>query len=317
MQDKSINEFRMNFAKVYHSKILPILKDYEKERKKALRNAVLVSVLTFLCVAGVIIFFMSSDSDYDGVVFYSYSSIFAAVFAGVIAYSIYKYFQKRFERKLKGLLMPLLMPAFGDFVWDCSNVIGFQELKISKLFPNFEEMKSDDAFVGSYKNVPIRILETSLTYETRDSEGRRQTHVEFKGVLIALDIPKKFTGHTIVKKRSLINTAPYSEVKLEDPDFSKKFYVSSNDQVESRYLLTTAFMERYKNIQKAFNSDNICCSFINNSLLLGVSVNKDLFSLGSLVTPLTDTKQFTVFMNEIISIFELIEDLKLYQNTGL
>ena len=317
MQDKSINDFRMNFAKVYHSKILPILKDYEKERKKALRNAILFSVLAFLCVAVVIVSFMFLDSDYDGMSFYSYSSIFVVLFAGIVAYSVYRYFQKRFERKLKSILMPLLMPAFGDFTWDCSNVIGFQELKSSKLFPNFEEMKSDDAFVGSYKNVPIRILETCLTYETRDSEGRSQTNVEFKGVLIALNIPKKFTGHTIVKKRSLINIAPYSEVKLEDPDFSKMFYVSSNDQVESRYLLTTAFMERYKNIQKAFNSDNICCSFINNSLLLGVSVDKDLFSLGSLVDPLTDTKQFTVFMNEIISIFELIEELKLYQNTGL
>lgn len=50
-------------------------------------------------------------------------------------------------------------------------------------------------------------------------------------------------------QRVLGNRRVYEEVKLEDVEFSKQFFVDSNDQVEARFLLTTAFMERFKKSQ--------------------------------------------------------------------
>ena len=38
--------------------------------------------------------------------------------------------------------------------------------------------------------------------------------------------------------------------KLEDIYFNKQFNVYSDDEVETRYLLTTAFMERLSNLKK-------------------------------------------------------------------
>lgn len=312
MQNKDINQFRMNFTSIYHKQVVPALKAFESERIKTARIAKLCAGLAFVVIAGLLFFIMLASGENI-----LKPALFSLFFGGVPAYLIYRFFKKSFELKIKEFIMPVLMPAFGDMEWNNLYGIGEGEIRMSKLFTRFEYMKNDDNFSGSYKEMPIRITETELTYETTDSKGRRQTHTEFKGVLISVEIPKNFTGHTIVKKRSLINSAPYKEVKLEDVEFSKEFYVSSTDQIEARYLLTAAFMQRYKNIQKAFGANNIECSFLHNRLLIAVSVNKDLFSLGDLNRPVTDTKQFTVFLNEIISIYEMIEELKLYQNIGM
>lgn len=312
----SINEFKMNFTKIYHQDVKPQLQNFEQERKHTRTVAITVSWSISILVALVIYLFFFTGTEY-GTMNVLFGFIFIPAIAGSIGFNIYKHYKKIFEGELKSSIMPLLMPAFGDFQWVPMSLIDISEIRHSKLFTKFEEKTTDDNFTGSYKNVPIRISETKLTYETRDSKGRRHTHTEFQGVLISLEIPKKFVGHTIIKEKSLLGSGPYQEVKLEDPEFSKRFMVRSNDQVEARYLLTTAFMQRYKGIQRAFRGSSIGASFLDDKLLLAVSVSKDLFSLGDLSKPTDDTKQFTIFLNEIISIFEMIEDLKLYQDIGM
>lgn len=312
----TINEFKMNFTKIFHKEVKPRLEKFEKERQHTKKVALIASILVFVFSAFIADFIFYADAGGTHP-FLLLEIVFSLFFASISVIPVQKHYKKKFEEKLKLEIMPVLMSAFGDFQWLPMPLIDMAEIKRSQLFTRFEENTPDDNFKGSYKNVPIRISETKLTYVTHDSKGRRCTHTEFKGVLISIEIPKKFVGHTIIKEKSIWGGGPYQEVKLEDPEFSKRYIVRSNDQVEARYLLTTAFMQRYKGLQKSFQGSSICASFLDNKLLLAISVDKDLFSLGDLNKPTDDTKQFTIFLNEIVSIFELIEDLKLYQNIGM
>ena len=70
---------------------------------------------------------------------------------------------------------------------------------------------------------------------------------------------KRFKGKTVVRKDSGIignwfkkKFSSLKNVKLEDPNFEKMFEVYSDDQVESRYLLTVTFMERLKELAETF-----------------------------------------------------------------
>ena len=121
-----------------------------------------------------------------------------------------------------------------------------------------------------------------------------------------------FTG---VKKKFKVENL--GEVKLEDPYFAEKYKVYSSDQIEARYLITTAFMERFKNIQTAFQTTDVKCSFYGESLMFAISTNKNLFEIGNLFTPLNSPKQLEVFFNELISILALIDYFKLDEKTGL
>ena len=106
-------------------------------------------------------------------------------------------------------------------------------------------------------------------------------------------------------------------VKLEDLTFDKKFNVYTQDQIEARYLLTPAFMERLKSLETSFGTKNIKCSFFEDNIMFAISTNKDLFELGSLYKSLKSKISIEEFYNEIHSIQEMINHLKLDEKLGL
>ena len=210
------------------------------------------------------------------------------------------------------------MKAFGNFQWSNQDAIDTSEIVTSRLFSSFEYRDSDDNFIGTYNNMPIAISESEMYYYTRGSRGGRQKHITFKGVIITIGVGKNFTGHTIIRVKGLFGARrAYEEVKLEDPEFQKQFFVDSNDQVEARFLITPAFMERFKRISNAFGAKHAECSFKDGKVMIALATGKDLFKLGSLSTPVTDTKPYEVFLNEILSILEMIDHLKVTQKIGL
>lgn len=309
MEFNSISDFKSNFAKLYHSQVVPVFGPIEQERKQTFKKAVSFTILV-LCTA-VILFICGSIFMND--ILQTFGCI-----VGIIGFTIYPFTQKGFETKLKSRIMPSLMKAFGNFTWTNSQVINTSEIRAAKLFSRFDDRSVDDNFYGTYRGMPIEISETKLTYETRDSKGRRQTYTTFKGVLVSIGVGKNFEGHTIIREREfLFNTKCYEEVKLEDTEFEKKFFVDANNQVEARYLLTTAFMERFKKMSNAFGAKCAECSFKDQKLLIALSTGKDLFALGNLNTPVNDTTQFKILLMEFISILEMIDHLKITQKIGL
>ena len=134
---------------------------------------------------------------------------------------------------------------------------------------------------------------------------------------------KNFKGITIVRQKTRyqgckdLERIGLQEVKLEDIEFCKNYRVYSNDQIEARYLLTTSFMDRFKNMKFAFKADCAYCVFFNKFVYIAPETNLDLFDLFSLNTPVNDRKQFDTMFNQIYSILQLVEHFKLTQNTGL
>ena len=104
---------------------------------------------------------------------------------------------------------------------------------------------------------------------------------------------------------------------LEDPEFNKKFDVYTNDEVEARYLITTAFIDRYLKLQKIFKTKNIKCSFFGEQLMIAIPSRKDFFELGSLFLPLSNTYYINKFYDDITEILKVIDVLKLNERTGL
>ena len=109
----------------------------------------------------------------------------------------------------------------------------------------------------------------------------------------------------------------WQEIKLEDPEFNKKYRAYSGNQVEARYLITPAFMERFKNIQTSFGTDKVKCSFYQDNIMFAISTYKNLFEIGNMWISLDNPKQLEIFFNELSSIFMLVDYFKLSEKTGL
>ena len=145
---------------------------------------------------------------------------------------------------------------------------------------------------------------------------------KFKGVVVEFDMNKNFEGHTFVLENAKtancikFDHSKFEEIKLEDVEFNKKYNVYSNDQIESRYILTTGFMERFLNMKTAFKAKYIRAAFKDGKISIAMHVGKDLFAMGSLNKD-TDSNTFTELFDEILSVLELINELKLNQKIGL
>lgn len=106
-------------------------------------------------------------------------------------------------------------------------------------------------------------------------------------------------------------------IKLEDIEFDKRFQVASEDQLEARYLITPAFMDRLKGLQTGFGTKKVKCSFFDRKIMFAISTNEDLFEVGNLFVPLSDSKQMNKFFKEMTSILEMVDHFKLGQKIGL
>lgn len=107
-------------------------------------------------------------------------------------------------------------------------------------------------------------------------------------------------------------------MKLEDSDFNKKYIVTTEDQIEGRYLITTGFMDRFKNLQTAFGTKNIKCAFFDNKIMFALHTNKDFFELsGGLFHSLKHPKRVKSFYEETTAIYDIIDYFKLDEKTGL
>lgn len=124
-------------------------------------------------------------------------------------------------------------------------------------------------------------------------------------------------GILFLLAKNPIGNSAMTELKLEDPEFNKHYRAYSTDQVEGRYLITPAFMERFKHIQTAFGAKGAKCAFYDSHILFALSSNKNLFEIGGLFHSLKDPKQMEEFFNELTSIMRLIDRFKLTEHTGL
>ena len=140
---------------------------------------------------------------------------------------------------------------------------------------------------------------------------------DLKKIILILPLSILLYGLMLVFCKEKEVKEKLNPVILEDPDFNKKYNVYSSDQIESRYLVTTAFMERFKNLHTAFGSIKAKCSFFGNRVMFAITTNKNLFEIGDLLHPLTDMKHINDFMKEISAIYDIIDYFKLDEKTGL
>ncbi len=324
---KSIEEFRENFDKVYYNMLLDVVAPFEQKRKDALKKAV-ICLICGLIVAGLFpviykyvdLFLMNTfqslppddRSDLMGYIM----TVQGLIFIGLVAAP--SIIAKDFENSLKGKVMPILLRSLPKFKWSSEKCITSKFIINAKLFGDYNRQSGDDNFTGKYKNVDVKMWETELGKETGSGKNRTYT-VRFKGVLVALEPPRQYKGLTLIKKDNLIDITPQGleQVNLEDVEFEKDYNVYSDDQIEARYVLTTAFMERFKNIKLAFNASKIEASISEQGILIAISTGRDLFKVGKLWRLVADYEQFKTMANEFASILELIDTLKLEQNIGM
>ena len=144
----------------------------------------------------------------------------------------------------------------------------------------------------------------------------------FRGVVVEFDMNKNFKGHTIfhenssLAKKIPLDKNKYQKVNLESVTFENKYNVYSTDQIEARYILTPSLIERIENLKFAFKAKYVRGSFLNNKLTLAIHTGKDMFAMGSDFKD-SDVHTFEELYDDMISVLQIVDELKLNEHTGL
>ncbi len=197
------------------------------------------------------------------------------------------------------------------------------------LFPNFNRCDVLDIFKGIYKdlNVTIRTVHMKDVNYTKKTtqigpvkfKGRKLKDL-FNGVLVTSTVNKNFNGRVVVRKEKgwmnkLDGFMLPPKVALEDPLFESIFEVYADDQVEARYLLTTAFMERLIAVANN-NQFDVICSFENGLLNIGLQKKDKWFDV-DLFKPATILSNYKKMLIDLSKILSVIDTLKLEQKIGM
>ncbi len=309
-KEYSIAQFQKDYARLVEEKVIPILSSYEEERKKRLTWAILAATT---CSIAAILIFLYVDGKGSG-------DLCGVCIAG--AFGAWHLIKKSFEKKVKKIIMPTLMKAIPGFYWQETPPVTHEDIVNSMIIPytNKASHTFDDCFLGEYRNVKIAISECEYAIKSKNSS----TDI-LEGAMVKINMNKNFEGCTVIRpkkpgyrdKQDDLKRAKMSEVKLEDPEFDKKYVVYSTDQIEARYLITTSFMERFKTVENAFNANFAYCSFHGKSVYIAPHTGRDMFSLCSLIKPIYNSEQFTTLFEEFASILGLVDHFKLDKKLGL
>ena len=284
--------------------IVPALRPHERSRLKLLRLKYTMWVISFFSF----ILLNLLNSKYHFLILKDHDEYQLFMFIAAIP-TAYIYVKIRcYVKKKKNNILPMCFTYLGDLEVG-QNIISSNFIKDSLLFKDFNPPYVDEEFSGRFTDTTFSLSEEKLTV----GHGKNKDTL-FNGIFIAIRMHKPIHGHTVIFNCSFFkkpSVSPLEKVEIEDPEFMKKNYIYSTDQIEARYILTPAFIERLKSLKMAFNTDRIDMAFFNEYALLAIHCPHNLFETFTINKPVTDTQIFDVFYDEMHALKNLIETLKM------
>jgi hypothetical protein len=175
---------------------------------------------------------------------------------------------------------------------DPYNGISENEFISSQLFTTQpDRYNTEDLITGKVDKTIFYFAEVHAEYKTTtQTKNGTQTHWHdiLKGIIFTADFNKNFNGVTVVRpkdfgstlgawfSKNIISVGDKDVVELENDGFNKNFVTYSTDQVEARYILTPAMMERINELNER-SVHAVSLSFINSSMYIAFPLNKNYF----------------------------------------
>jgi hypothetical protein len=250
------------------------------------------------------------------------AGFFPMLLAGGGMYFFYNHHAKQFRNSYKTQVVASLAQAQG-LHYNHLACISRSDYDQSKIFVTRPDRYwGDDYLTGTIGKTGIRFSELHTQYQTGGKD--KSWHTIFRGIFFIADFNKNFSGETFVLPDvsenvfgsgiggffQKMNMMRPELVKLEDVEFEKNFAVYGTDQVEARYILSPALMERILSLKLRFNT-KVALSFIGSHVYIAITINKNLFEVPWLFSPVDNYKQLEEYYDDIGMCVKIVEILDL------
>ena len=308
------------FSKYFHDEIFPLLAAQEGQRREALHKAKIYGLGIAVLAIGLAIFIHLNFEKINFVIY--------ALFGGGMSIAVlYAWLMKSIRGATKEKIVGGICRYVGwEFLAEVVDKPDMEHLAAYGLLPkgyhpkikggldwngskraSFEDQMSGEAHGAQFISV-----ETHLEQKSDDN-----WRTVFRGQVMTLTFPRKFLGKTVVlRDKGIFQRKKHGDMKrvgLVDPVFEKIFEAYSTDQVESRYLLDPAFMQKLVDLERSVDGRNIRFGFIEGQLLIVVET-PNRFEAGSMLKPLTTPERTQKILDEIGAVYDIIDGVMSPQN---
>lgn len=158
---------------------------------------------------------------------------------------------------------------------------------------------------GRKSNNYLNLCDLKVTRIEKNEEGNAREVTVYNGVFGYIEFPFEFKC-TLCVNTKYGNGGKLEKVKLEDINFNKMFKVYSNDQIESRCILTPDMMTYLYDLNMRLGGLKL--TITGNNMYLGFNYF-DMLELADYKSDNIDS-MFKNFYDEIEALLSLVEEIK-------
>lgn len=314
------------FSKYFEDDLKSDLAELEKERLKIQRNLIPLAITG---CAIILLFFLFLVHFSLSLPWMIAPLIVCGILFGGWYISQYRNFADRFKEIVIKKILVFVDPGL---LYEKDSFAPKELFMESGLFPDTIDRYDGDDYVSGkvgdtdilFSEIHAKRVETSTGGSGTDSRRRTETHVYpiFSGLFFIGDFNKDFKTKTFVlpdtaekmfgrfgQKLQSINRSRGELIRLEDPEFERLFVVYGEDQVESRYILSTGLMQRIVDFHKRRNR-KVYISFVASRIFIAVSYDKDLFE-PRIFSSLTEYSNILEYFEDLQLAVGIVEELNL------
>lgn len=258
-----------------------IIKQYNNKKKKY----IMFTLLSFLLLTGITGYLYEFKYNFfHENLFWIFSSFFVFIFISVTLFN-------RFEYKIKKTVLKPILEENLDIRYYPNASLSKKVLEDSELIKErYDIFEGSDLIVKDnclFSYIELKRKEKiTRTYDEGKTETKETEVTVFSGFLGtgSFNYKKDIKGKYFIKKNKihLDDVLPIfndkERIKLDSPEFEKKFDVYGTDQIEGRYLFDFLFMKKILKLSDNINFDSL--SIKNDKfyiLISNVSINISFF----------------------------------------
>lgn len=245
------------------------------------------------------------------------------IFTGVFAYSAYQFIDSFYRRLAKRKCLDVLARTL-KMEYRRTGFFHLVSIYDHHILPPYSCRVVEEGFAGKFKGFRVEFQDYFITPVQRILDGSSfQSFPHFRrqyGLALKVKLNKSFKHHTVLlpakEQDRFLSNLPnanlflHEDVNLVYHSFTKHYVCLSTNQVEARYVMDPAVMERFTKLAETFETDRISASFMGDEMVVIFRPLTNLFEVGTLRDPVTvltieRTLQQINALRHVAEIFEL------------
>jgi hypothetical protein len=297
-------------------KARPVLMDLERQRRELQKLHARKIMFSFggLAVGVALIVLCVSVLNLINVKMAMFGILGAVVFTGIHLGNRRKPLEEKWRQTIGSTLLKVLHP---DWNFSAGAHLPKQHFLPMGLVRKFNSIEGGNLIHGKHGETNF-----SFSYLRLNTDSNNQSSTVFEGMIVVADFHKEIKGKTIVwpdkasrdfgtwlgRKIKEFGRRGLDAVFLEDPVFERTFAVYSSDQIEARYILTPAMMNRLVELSRKYGN-KLSFSFFRGKVCIAIKNLKPFDT--SLNAPVSPEDLFYQFNRPIDQVTEIIDALHL------